>query len=122
MPEPVRPFEHQDAERKSDETLRQEGRAHLNATPALQLVAELLIKLRALDLPWWTPEALRARWPAVERMRWYRARPDLRQQITTALTGLAPKAARKKAPEFQGGLIDAVLDEGDVAARTFEHA
>lgn len=53
---PPRPFEHQDADRKPDEALRAEARAHLGATPHLQLVAELLGRLRALDLPWWTPE------------------------------------------------------------------
>jgi hypothetical protein len=119
---PPRPFEHQDADRKPDEVLRTEARAHLGATPHLQLVAELLGRLRALDLPWWTPEMLRERWSATERMRWYRARPDLRQKITTSLTGLAPRAARKKAADFQGALLDAVIDEGDVAARAFENA
>lgn len=122
MPQPVRPFEHQDSERKSDETLRQEARMRLGATPPLQLVAELLSKLRGLDLPWWTPELLRSRWSATDRLRWYRARPDLRQQITTMLTGLAPKAARKKAPDFQASLIDSVLDEGDVNPVSFETA
>ncbi len=119
---PPRPFEHQDADRKPDEALRTEARAHLAATPHLQLVAELLGRLRALDLPWWTPEMLRERWSATERMRWYRARPDLRQKITTSLTGLAPRAARKKTPDFQGALLDSVIDEGDVAARAFENA
>ncbi len=117
-----RPFEHQDADRKTDEALRSEARAHLGATPHLQLVAELLGRLRALDLPWWTPEMLRERWSATERMRWLLARPDLRQKITTSLTGLAPKAARKKTPDFQGALLDSVIDEGDVAARAFENA
>jgi hypothetical protein len=122
MAQPAKPLEHADAEKKSDESLRSEARAHLGATPPLQLVAELLTKLRTLDLPWWKPEMLRERWPAVERMRWYRARPDLRQKITSALTGLQPKAARKKAAEFQGGLIDSVIDEGDVSARAFEES
>jgi hypothetical protein len=120
MPQPQKPLEHVDADRKSDEALRSEARSHLGATPSLQLVAELLTKLRTLDLPWWKPEMLRERWPAIERMRWYRSRPDLRQKITSSLTGLQPKAARKKAPDFQGGLIDAVIDEGDVSARAFE--
>ncbi len=122
MPQPVKPLEHADPDKKSDEALRSEARSHLGATPSLQLVAELLTKLRTLDLPWWRPEMLRERWPAVERMRWYRARPDLRQKITSALTGLQPKAARKKTSEFQGGLIDSVIDEGDVSARAFEES
>jgi hypothetical protein len=122
MPAPPRPLEHRDTDKKSDEALRQEARAHLADAPALQLVAELYGKLRSLDLPWWTPESLRTRWSATDRMRWYRARPDLRQQVTSALTGLAPRAARKKTAEFQGALLDSVIDEGDVTVRAFEEA
>jgi hypothetical protein len=118
----VRPLEHQDSERKTDDALRQEACARLGAMPQLQLLGELLGKLRALKLPWWTPEALRSRWSATARMSWYRTRPDLRQHVTTVLTGLAPKAARKKAPEFQGALIDSALEEGDVSIRLFEEA
>jgi hypothetical protein len=85
-------------------------------------MAELLTKLRAIDVTWWTPERLRSRWGAAERMRWYKDRWDLRQNITTELTGLAPKAARRKAPEFQAALIDSVLEEGDISIRSFEEA
>lgn len=122
MADPPRPLEHQDPERKSDEALRKEARDHLAARPPLQLVAELLIKLRSLDLSWWRPDALRTRWSATDRMRWLRARPDLRQRVTSSLTGLGPRAARKKEPDFQGALIDAVIDEGDVSVRAFEEA
>src|SRR5262249_31967823 len=104
--QPPKPLEHQDAERKDDATLKAEARAFIAATPALQLVAELLVKLRTLDLPWWSPDKLRQRWPAQERLRWFRARADLRQGITTQLTGLAKKAARKKSVDFQASLID----------------
>ncbi len=116
----ARPLLHVDAEKKDDETLRAEARAHLAEAPSLQLVAELLAKLRAADVPFWSPEVLRDRWSAAERMRWYRQRPDLRQKITTRLTGLAARAARKKMPDFQAALIDSVIDEGDIAVRSFE--
>lgn len=119
---PARPLQHHDADKKDPETLAKEERSHIANEPALQLTAELLTKLRALDLPWWTPEKLRARWGAAERMRWYKDRWDLRQNITTELTGLAPKAARRKAPEFQAALIDSVLEEGDISIRSFEEA
>jgi hypothetical protein len=122
MHEPRRSFEHQDVEKKTDDALRQEARAHLADAPGLQLVAELHKKLRSLDLSWWTPEALRSRWSASDRMRWLRSRADLRQEITTKLSGLAPRAARKKTPEFQGALIDSAIDEGDVTVHAFEDA
>jgi len=122
MPNPPRALEHLDSDKKTDEALRQEARAHLADSPALQLVAELHHKLRSLELSWWTPEALRARWSATDRMRWLRARPDLRQRITTQLSGLGAKAARKKTPEFQGALLDSAIDEGDATARAFEDA
>jgi hypothetical protein len=122
MPQPPRSLAHPDFEKKSDEALANEARNHLADAPALQLVAELVGKLRALSLAWWTPDDARARWSATDRMRWYATRPDLRQAITTRLTGLAPRAARKKTPEFQGALIDSAIDEGDTTARAFEDA
>ncbi len=118
----ARPLQHLDAEKKDDDTLRAEARSHLAESPSLQLVAELLAKLRAIDLPFWSPSILRDRWSSAERMRWLRQRPDLRQRITTGLTGLAPKAARKKMPDFQAALIDSVVDEGDVPVRAFEES
>ncbi len=118
----ARPLTHVDAEKKDDDALRAEARAHLADSPSLQLVAELLAKLRAVDLPFWSPQILRERWSAAERLRWLRQRPDLRQKITTGLTGLAPKAARKKMPDFQAALVDSVIDEGDVPVRSFESA
>jgi hypothetical protein len=118
----ARSLQHQDSERKDPETLSKEARSHIANQPALQLMAELLTKLRAIDVTWWTPERLRSRWGAAERMRWYKDRWDLRQNITTELTGLAPKAARRKAPEFQAALIDSVLEEGDISIRAFEEA
>ncbi|AKT39413.1 hypothetical protein [Chondromyces crocatus] len=117
---PERPLQHRDPDKKDDETLRKEARAHFASEPALQLVAELIARLRELDLPWWSPVRLRDRWGAVERMRWLRERADLRQRVTSSLTGLAPKAARKKAPDFQGALLDSVIDDGDVTVRVFE--
>ena len=113
---------HTDTERKDDTTLRSEARAWLAQRPELSLVAEILAKLRSLDLAWWSPERLRQRWGAQERMRWLRQRPDLRQDITTSLTGLAPKAARKKDPDFQAALVDSCLDDGDISVDRFEEA
>lgn len=122
MPDPAPLFEHRDVDKKDDETLRDEAKSHLAKRPELQLVAELLTKLRALCPPWWTPESLRQRWPADQRLGWLRDRADLRQQLTVALTGLAPKAARRLAPSAQAALVDAVLDEGDVTPAMFEAA
>lgn len=122
MSESPKPLAHQDAERKDDDVLAREARTFLLASPTVQLVAELLTKLREADLAWWSPQALREAWPATERMRWLDERPDIRQRITTALTGLAPKAARKKPSDFQAALIDSVVDDGDTSVRAFEEA
>jgi hypothetical protein len=56
------------------------------------------------------------------RMRWLRQRPDLRQAITSKLTGLPPRAAREFYPDQQASLIDAVVDHGDVELQNFERA
>lgn len=122
MSEPLRPLMHHESAEQDDEALAREARAHLARLPQLQLLAELLLKLRASAPPWWTPQGLRAAWGADTRMRWLRQRPDLRQRVTTALTGLPANAARKKSPEFQAELIDSVIDDGDVPLGRFEEA
>jgi hypothetical protein len=107
---------------KPDDRLSAEAAAHLSKHPALQLVAELLTRLREMRFPWWTAEQLRAAYPAATRLEWLSQRPDLRQRITTGLTGLAAKAARNKSHAFQAELIDSVIDEGDTSADAFEAA
>ncbi|WP_394822040.1 hypothetical protein [Pendulispora albinea] len=116
------PLRHAEPEKRDDATLAQEAQAHLGKSPALQLVAELLQKLRVGGFTWWTPEQVRSLWPASVRMGWLAQRPDIRQRITTGLTGLAPRAARNKTPEFQGALIDSVIEDGDVSVKQFDDA
>jgi len=105
---------------KQDDRLGAEASAHLSKHPALQLVAELLTRLREMRFPWWTAEQLRAAYPAAVRLEWLAQRPDLRQRITTGLTGLAAKAARNKSHAFQAELVDSVIDEGDTTVEAFE--
>ncbi|MEO7097536.1 MAG: hypothetical protein ABI175_30020, partial [Polyangiales bacterium] len=118
----LKPLLHPDADRKDDAALRREAEAHFAKVPGLQVIAELLGKLRARSFTWWTPEDLRVAWNATERMRWLRERSDLREQITSSLTGLPPSAARKKTPEFQGSLLDSFLEDGDITVRQFDDA
>ncbi len=122
MSEVLEPLRHHSYVAEDDDQLAREANAHLAKLPPLQLVSELLTELRRCEPPWWTPSLLRNAWPVATRMGWLRQRPDLRQRITTGLTGLPPRAARKKSPVFQAELVDAVVDEGDVDVRTFEHA
>lgn len=113
-------LEHQGT--KDDEALAEEAHAHLARRGPLQLVAELMIKLRGLGLPWWTAEQNRVAWRAAHRMQWLEQRPDLRQLITTKLTGLAPKAARRLTAELQASLVDTAIDAGDIHVGQFEEA
>jgi hypothetical protein len=115
-----RPLEHQGIETKDDETLRREAQEYLVASPELQLIAELIATLRTLSLPWWSPDVLRSSFTAPLRFAWYKARPDLRQRITSSLTGLAAKTARKAPHALQAELVDSALNEGDVSSVTFE--
>ncbi len=117
-----RALSHAEVEERDDEALRREARNHLAQSPPLQVVAELITKLRSLELSWWTPASARAMWPASMRMRWLKQRPDLRQAITTKLTGLPPKAARRFWPDEQASLIDAVVDNGDIEVDALEEA
>jgi hypothetical protein len=118
----LRALTHAEVEERDDEVLRREAQAHLAQSPPLQVVAELIQKLRSLELSWWTPAVARDIWPATVRMRWLKQRPDLRQIITTKLTGLPPKAARRFWPDEQASLIDAVVDNGDVDVDALEAA
>ncbi|HEX7663433.1 MAG TPA: hypothetical protein VF407_02940, partial [Polyangiaceae bacterium] len=113
---------HADSPKGDDAALAAESKAHVSGSPALQLVAELLTKLRNGRFSWWTPESLRDAWSANDRMRWFEQRPDIRQRITSGLTGLAPKASRNKQPDFQAALVDSVVDDGDVTPEQFENA
>ena len=122
MPTCPPPLVHENVAGKLDDVLRDEAKAHLAAAPCLQAVAEILIALRAANVPWWTPEQLRARWGADQRMRWFSQRADLRQEITTALTGLVFNTARRKSPAFQAELIDSVIEDSDIGAQHFEGA
>ena len=118
----LKPLQHEDVDKKDDATLRLEARAQLSRFPALQVVGDLLARLRSRDLSWWSAEDLRVFWPARERMRWLRDRPDLRAQITTALTQLPARAARKKTAEFQADLLESFLEDGDITVKQFEES
>ncbi|MEO8801073.1 MAG: hypothetical protein ABI551_24490 [Polyangiaceae bacterium] len=113
---------HPDSPKGDDAALAAESKAHVAGSPALQLIAELVTKLRNSRFSWWTPESLRDAWSSNERMRWFEQRPDIRQRITCGLTGLAPRASRNKQPDFQAALVDSVVDDGDVTADEFENA
>jgi hypothetical protein len=121
MPD-LKPLTHEAVDKKDDQTLRREAEIHLAKHPALQLVGDLLSRLRARELPWFRADDLRALFPVRDRMRWLRDRPDLRAQIVTTLTQLPHKAARKKTPDFQADLIDSFLEDGDVTTKQCEEA
>ena len=120
MSDELRPLRHHAYKNDDDDALAREARQHLLRLSPLQLVGELLQELRTLSPPWWSPRQLRTWWPATTRMLWLSQRPDLRQHITTSLTGLSAKAARKKPPYFQAELLDAVMNEGDITVEEFE--
>ena len=116
------PPESLDETAAGDEALRAEARARLGKRGDLQLVAEIYEKLRASNFDWWTPSFTLRTWPAATRMEWLRDRPDLRQAITTALTGLPKRTAREKTHEFQAELIESVRENGDATPEAIEHA
>ena len=121
MPDTPMSLRHTETPKAEDAALAQESRSHVAGSPALQLMAELISKLRSSRFSWWTPEQLRGTWDATERMGWLEQRPDIRQRITCSLTGLRPKAARGKQPGYQAALIDSVIDDGDVTVEQFEN-
>jgi hypothetical protein len=96
--------------------------AKLAESPAKQLVAELLERLRASSLSWWTPADLRTSFPAKERMKWIEEETALRGHVTNVLTGLFPNASLAKSSQLQAELIDAAIDGGDTTVVAFENA
>ena len=90
---------------------------HLARWPTLQVMAELLIDLRAAGVSWWAPARLCERWPVSERLQWLEQRADLREQIVRSMTGLALRDAGRRAVSFQAELIDAVADPAIDAQR-----
>lgn len=122
MIQPPMPLVHADTEKTDDAVLAEEALAHVAKSPGLQVVAELLNKLRETSLPWWTPQFTRETWGPGTRMTWLLGRRDVRQKLTTSLTGLAPKSARNKPPDFQANLIDSAIEDGDVSVKQFDDA
>ena len=96
--------------------------AKLAESPAKQLVAELLERLRAGSFSWWTAADLRVSFPAKERMKWIEEETALRGHITNVLTGLFANAALAKSAQLQAELIDAAIDGGDTTVAVFENA
>ncbi len=119
--EPLKPLVHDDADR-TDDASRREARAWAAKSPQVQFIAELITLLRAADPTWWSPDVLCTLWPPLTRMRWFAQRPDIRQRVTTSVTGLAKHAARTKSSEFQAELIESVLAGGDVTTAAFDAA
>jgi hypothetical protein len=117
----------------SDEALAKEAEVHLAKSATLQAMVQILEKQRKMllqsakedptrQLGWLTLAELRKAFPATMRMQALSSRPDIRQRITTELTGLRPKASRGKNAEFQADLIDSTIDDGDIGLQEFEIA
>lgn len=111
---------HHDLGESDDELKEKEARQFFGRSPHLQFIASLYGKLREVSPTWWSPEFRRDAWTASARMRWLVQRPDIRQRVTTRLTGLAAGAARRFFPDEQATLIDAVIDSKDVSLAAFD--
>lgn len=116
------PFVHESTDETSDIDLTKEAQKHLAGSPSKQVLAEIMMKLREINPPWWSPEHLHRVFPAETRMRWLAQRPDLRQAVTTVLTGLRENTARKKSPEQQAALIEDAIRDKDASLEQFELA
>ncbi|MDF1496795.1 MAG: hypothetical protein P1P90_01915 [Patescibacteria group bacterium] len=117
----------------SDDVLAKEAEAFLAKSAPRQAMVQFLVKQNELlleaytdenngGLGWLTLSELRKAFPASVRMNAFKTRPDIRQRITTELTGLRPKTARGKDAEFQSSLIDSAIDDGDIDLSEFECA
>jgi len=85
-------------------------------------LAALYERLRERPRPWWSSAVLRESFPTEMRFRWFDKRPDLRERVTHALTGFPKKALRNADLAFQAGLVERVVDAGDVSVEAWEAA
>jgi len=106
----------------SDDRCAQEASKFLASHTHLRFLILLKMTLRALALPWWSAVTLLNKFPVGVRMGWFADRPDIRQQITTKITGLMPLIARKLSPAQQTDLIMAALQEGGATHDDIEAA
>jgi hypothetical protein len=90
----------------TDNARAAEAETFLAEHPELQYVSTCIDLLRKANVDWFTSEQLRDAFPANVRMQWFAERPDIRQRITTELTGLKAGAARKRSTERQAMDID----------------
>jgi len=121
----------------SDAELKQAAEQHLSRHAALQVVVEFLSALRSLDppeianqesrlthpVPELNPETRRELLPTKLRMAALEKRPDLRQIVVSALTGLPKNTVRDyMSLEDQIKLMDQVVEAKDRTARQFDIA
>ncbi len=90
----------------TDNARAAEAETFLSEHPELQYVSTCIDLLRKANVDWFTSGQLRDAFPANVRMKWFVDRPDIRQRITTELTGLKAGAARKRSTERQAMDID----------------
>lgn len=104
----------------SDQVLAKEAAVHFGVTPYLQFLAEIFVAVR----PWLTTKALFRIFSVKTIMEALASRPDLRQELTTKLTGYKRIAARKKNPLEQTKLIEDALgneeEPGDITLEDVE--
>jgi hypothetical protein len=91
-------------------------------TREAQFLAALYERLRERPHPWWSSAVLRESFPTEMRFHWFEKRPDLRERVTHALTGFPKKALRNADIPFQAGLVDRVVEAGDVSVEAWEAA
>ena len=106
----------------ADDVLVARAQERLAKNRECQLLASLLTQLRERNRPWWSAQVLRQVWPTALRFQWLDKRPDVRGRLTHQLTGLARLAAREADRGFQSGLIERVLEAGDVPVDEYERA
>lgn len=87
-----------------------------------QFLGALYERLRERPRPWWSSAVLREVFPTEMRFHWLEKRPDLRERVTHALTGFPKKALRNADIAFQAGLVERVVESGDVSVEAWEAA
>lgn len=105
----------------SDTELATAAREHFSSNRAKQVIAKLIVLMRAAQLPSMSDKDMHNRFPPTERMKWLEQRPDLRCKVVMDLVRLREHMARKRNLTKQAEDIEEALVE-DITYKEYEEA
>lgn len=105
----------------SDTEMKAEADEHFAGSRPKQVIAKMIVLLRAGQLPSMTDKDMHNRFPPTERMKWYEQRADLRRDVLIDLLHTPEHMARRRNLMRQAEDIEEALVE-DITYKQYEEA